>query len=54
VTKKKKNDAYDVLLVKLKEINPNSNRQDDEACFRKEYKKVVASMKSGTGTDDIY
>lgn len=59
--KNKKNDAYDVLLVKLKEINPNSNRQDVakkinslRSCFRKEYKKVVISMKSGAGTDDIY
>lgn len=56
-----KNKAYEVLIEKLKEKCPEANKDmvikklnNMRTVFRKELKKVEASKKSGTGTDDVY
>ncbi|XP_066978518.1 uncharacterized protein [Macrobrachium rosenbergii] len=53
--------AQDKLVEKLKECDPNADRESClrkinslRASFRKEFKKVQASYKSGASTDDIY
>ncbi|KAK4886555.1 hypothetical protein RN001_002826 [Aquatica leii] len=59
--KNKKNDAYKILLTKLQELEPDARIEDVKkkinslrSCFRKEYKKVINSKRSGTGTEDVY
>lgn len=57
----KKNTAYDTLLVKYKEMFPDATKDDLKKKFnslrtnyRKELKKHLQSMKSGSAADDIY
>jgi len=57
----KKNLAYEHLTTKLKEIDPDANkekvvrkRNSLRSCFRKELKKVNDSKTSGAGADDTY
>jgi hypothetical protein len=57
----KKNLAYEHLIPKLKEIDPDANKEKAvkkinslRSCFRKELKKVSASKTSGAGADDTY
>ncbi|XP_050711229.1 uncharacterized protein LOC126995585 [Eriocheir sinensis] len=59
--KVKKNAAYDLLVEKLKEKDGRATRDtvtkkinNLRSSFRKECKKVLSSMKSGSGTDDVY
>ncbi|KAJ8952809.1 hypothetical protein NQ318_008126 [Aromia moschata] len=47
----KKNQAYEILIEKFKEIDASANK---ETYIKKEVAKVIASTKSGTGEDDIY
>jgi len=56
-----KNEAYNVLIEKYKEVDPNADKEivkkkinSLRTNYRKELKKVKASYKSGSGTDDIY
>lgn len=56
-----KANAYSKLIEKLKEINPEANRElvvkkinTFRTNFRKELKKVRQSEKSGAGQDDVY
>lgn len=53
--------AYDRLVTKLKEIEPDANKSsvikkinNFRSNVRKEKKKRDMSMKSGAGTDDVY
>jgi len=57
----KKNLAYEQLTTKLKEIDPDANKEEEikkinslRSCFRKELKKVNDSKTSGAGADDTY
>lgn len=57
----KKNNAYDLLLDKYKEMFPEATKEDVKKKFnslrtnyRAELKKHLLSMKSGSSTDDIY
>ena len=57
----KKNLAYEHLTTKLKEIDPDANKEKVvkkinslRRCFRKELKKVNDSKTSGAGADDTY
>ncbi|CAG4992834.1 unnamed protein product [Colias eurytheme] len=57
----KKNDAYEQMIIKLKEVEPEATKDTVKkknnsmrTCFRKEMKKVKASTRSGASTDDIY
>jgi hypothetical protein len=57
----KKNLAYKHLTTKLKEIDPNANKQKVfkkvislRRCFRKELKKVIDLKTSGSGANDTY
>jgi len=57
----KKDAAYEKLVEKMKEIDPQANRDLVRAkinslrtSYSRELKKVKASQKSGAGTDDIY
>ncbi|XP_067135388.1 uncharacterized protein [Centruroides vittatus] len=57
----KKEAAYLRLIEKLKEIEPNANKEsvvkkinNIRSAYRKEIKKIKASIKSGAGTEDIY
>lgn len=57
----KKNLAYEHLTTKLKEIDPDANKEKVvkkinslRSCFRKELKKVNDSKTSGAGADDTY
>ncbi|XP_072934535.1 uncharacterized protein [Epargyreus clarus] len=57
----KKRIAYEILLSKYKEMFPQASKDDVKKKFnslrtnyRKELKKHLQSMKSGSGTDDIY
>lgn len=59
--KVKKNAAYDLLVAKLKEKDSGATRElvtkkinNMRSSFRKECKKVLSSMKSDAGTDDVY
>lgn len=59
--KNKKDAAYALLLIKLKELNPDAETEDVKkkinslrSCFRKEYKKVMDCVRSGMGTDELY
>lgn len=59
--KHKKNAAYHILIEKMKEVDPAANKDmvvkkinSLRTCFRKELKKYNSSLKSGTGTEDIY
>ena len=56
-----KNSAYEKLVTKLKEKDENGNRDSVvkkintlRSSFRKECKKVSASMKSGAAADAVY
>ncbi|CAH1993137.1 unnamed protein product, partial [Acanthoscelides obtectus] len=56
-----KNLAYEKLVEKLKEVEPNADREMVRkkinvlrSAYRRELKKVIASYKSGTGTESIY
>ncbi|XP_024879150.1 uncharacterized protein LOC112459340 [Temnothorax curvispinosus] len=53
--------AYSKLVEKLKEVEPSANKEsvvkkinNIRSNYRKELKKVKASSKTGSGTDDIY
>ncbi|XP_067130333.1 uncharacterized protein [Centruroides vittatus] len=57
----KKEAAYLRLIEKLKEMEPNANKEsvikkinNIRSAYRKEIKKIKASIKSGAGTEDIY
>jgi hypothetical protein len=57
----KKNSAYDILLEKLKTMEPNATKKTVtrkinslQSSYRKEHKKVVQSSKSGAGTSEKY
>ena len=57
----KRETAYKKLIQKLKEIDPNADRDAVvkkinafRTNYRKEKKKVENSIKSGAGTDEIY
>lgn len=57
----KKNVALNVLLSKLQQIEPNSTVVDVKSkinalrtSWRREHKKVLDSIRSGAGTEDIY
>lgn len=57
----KRSAAYCKLIEKLKEIEPNADRDlvtkkinSFRTAFKKEYHKVAESLKSGAGTDEIY
>ncbi|CAH2085195.1 unnamed protein product [Euphydryas editha] len=59
--KQKRNQCYDLLLEKLKSIDPNASRDtitkkinNLRSSFRKEFKKVMASKVSGAAADQIY
>ncbi|KAL4149133.1 hypothetical protein QTP88_003142 [Uroleucon formosanum] len=56
-----KNEAYNVLIEKYKEVDPNADKEivkkkinSLRTNYRKELKKLKASYKSESGTDDIY
>ena len=56
-----KNVAYEKLIEKLKEVEPNADREMVRkkinvlrSAYRRELKKVIESYKSGTGSDNIY
>lgn len=56
-----KEDAYGALIEKLKEINEEAQKDDVikkinslRSCFRKEFKRMMDSKKSGASSDDIY
>lgn len=58
--KHKKNAAYEILIEKLKEVDPAANKDavikrinSLRTCFRKELKKT-RSAHSGMGTEDLY
>lgn len=57
----KKNQAYDILIEKFKEIDKLANKETVtkkinslRTVYKKEVAKVIASTKSGSGEDDIY
>lgn len=57
----KKNEAYAVLVGKYREIDHTATRDSVvkriaslRAAFRKEFRKLENSKKSGAGTEDIY
>ncbi|XP_022906143.2 uncharacterized protein [Onthophagus taurus] len=57
----KKNVAYEKLIETLKEIEPSADREMVRkkinvlrTVYRRELKKVVASYRSGTGTENLY
>jgi len=57
----KKNLAYEHLATKLKEFDPDANKEKVvkkinslRSCFRKELKKVNDLKTSGAGADDTY
>ena len=57
----KKNAAYDLLVEKMREKDKEASREfvtkkinNFRSAFRKEYKKVLASMKSGTVSVDYF
>lgn len=57
----KKNQAYEMLIEKYKEIDTSANKETVtkkinslRTVYKKEVAKVIASTKSGTGEDDIY
>lgn len=59
--KLKKDAAYKLLVEKLREINETANKDDVvkkinslRSCFRKEYKKAIASWRSDTSTENTY
>ncbi|XP_031328655.1 uncharacterized protein LOC116169675 isoform X2 [Photinus pyralis] len=59
--KQKKNAAYAKLVKKLEEVEKNATKESAvkkinslRTCFRKEYRKVLASERSGVGTDELY
>nr|CAH7735349.1 unnamed protein product [Callosobruchus chinensis] len=59
--KQKKSAAYDILIGKLKEVEPEANKNmvlkkinSLRTCFRKELKKYNASLKSETGTEEVH
>ncbi|KAJ8943799.1 hypothetical protein NQ318_012444 [Aromia moschata] len=61
VTGIRKNQAYEILIEKFKEIDASANKETVtkkinslRTVYKKEVAKVIASTKSGTGEDDIY
>ena len=57
----KKNQAYDVLVFKYRQVNHTATREtvvkriaSMRASFRKEFRKLENSKRSGAGTEDIY
>ncbi|XP_050298781.1 uncharacterized protein LOC126737773 [Anthonomus grandis grandis] len=59
--KHKRNASYEILLRKLKEINPTATMEllkkkinNMRTAFRRELKKVQDSKGTGIGTDDLY
>ncbi|KAL1513794.1 hypothetical protein ABEB36_003155 [Hypothenemus hampei] len=59
--RKQKSEAYRVLIEKYKQIDPKANKETVKrklnslrTNYRKELKKVIASCRLGSGTDDIY
>ncbi|KAL4717001.1 hypothetical protein ACJJTC_001862 [Scirpophaga incertulas] len=51
----KKNEAYHLMIEKLKERHGNKKKNNSlRSSRRKEKKKVKDSLKSGTSTDDVY
>lgn len=56
-----KNQAYEELIKKCKEKFPNANKDfvvkkihTMRCSFRRELKKVINSVRSGSGTDEVY
>ncbi|KAK9685929.1 Alcohol dehydrogenase transcription factor Myb/SANT-like [Popillia japonica] len=61
IDRNKKAEAYKILVRKLQNIQPNATKNDVvnkintlRGGFRREYKKVHMSKKSGSGADDIF
>ena len=59
--KSKKNESYDILIAKVREIDASANRDliakkinNLRSTFRKEHNKVSKSKSSGTGTEALY
>lgn len=59
--KNKKTEAYNLLINKLRTIQPDATKatvinkiNSLRGSFRREYKRVVDSMRSGAGADEIY
>lgn len=57
----KKNAAYEKLAEKMKEVDPQANRDlvrtkinSLRTSYRRELKKITASQKSGAETNDVY
>lgn len=57
----KRDAAYKILQEKLKEVDPDANKDcvikkinNMRSSFRKELKKVKDSMKTGSGSDEVY
>ena len=57
----KKNEAYKSLIKKMQTIQPDANKNSVinkintlRGGFRREYKKVQDSKRSGSGFDDVY
>lgn len=57
----KKDNAYEQLMVKLKEVDVDATKDAVKkkidslrAGYRRELKKVIASKKSGAGSGDVY
>ncbi|XP_055910405.1 piggyBac transposable element-derived protein 2-like [Eupeodes corollae] len=56
----KKNQAWDLILEKYKEIDPDGTMAiknkitNIRTCYRRELKKVADSLKSGAGGEDVY
>lgn len=61
MNRNKKNSAYEILVKKLREIEPNATKQivknkinSIRGSFRREMKKIEESKRSGAGADEIY
>lgn len=57
----KRGAAYELLIDKLKEMEPSANKDlvikkinNLRSSYRKELKKVKASIKTGNGAEDVY
>ncbi|XP_045462488.1 uncharacterized protein LOC123672444 isoform X1 [Harmonia axyridis] len=57
----KKNAAYKKMIKKVREVDKKATREKVikkintiRGCFRREHNKVLSSLKSGSGTDNVY
>jgi len=61
MNRSKKDAAYETLLKKLQEVEPNATKKTVKSkinsirgSFRREMKKIEESKRSGAGTDELY